>query len=169
MRGFNLYAFINMWLWYGREPRPCRVKRGVKRGVILEFSDKSRKTSCINRSMHRQISDSLYTLSPSHHLFSYSVDSLANASLIEWHCVRCRQDVGASFCVTRFVLSLPYPHTPLEYLVNCQQSDTRVHILCASVFYSPCRRPKSLWASVSCFRCSLMEIWRRKMERHTFR
>lgn len=31
---------------------------------------------------------------------------------------------------------------------------------------SPCKRPKSLWASVSCFRCSSMEIWPRKMKKN---
>lgn len=133
-----------MWLWYRWESRSYWVKCGV----ILESSDKSRKTSCINRSIHRQISDSLYTLSPSHHLFSYSADSLANASLIECHWVRCCQEVAASFCVTHFVLSLSYTHTTSWVscqlsTVWCMQVGACAH-LCASTHraegQSPCER-----------------------------
>lgn len=123
MRAFYPHAFINMWLWYEWAPRSYWVKCWV----ILEFSDKTRKTSCINRSIHHHGLNeqpnewrSLYAL-PLSSLIQWFSDpltverrhalSLSHTSPTECHWVRRCQEVDASFCLTCFVLSLSHTRT----------------------------------------------------------
>lgn len=47
---------------------------------------------------------------------------------------------------------------------ECVHYDVQVCFITIDVLHSPWRRPKSLWASVSCFRCSVMEICQRKIK-----
>lgn len=134
--------------------------------------------------MTSQMSHSLYILPSSHHLvIQWPADSRvlrrsssnADTSRIELHWVSCCHEVGASFCLTHFVLSPPRAHTHTHiHTAHCSRNLSAVNSLMyagrwgctlVGVFYSPWRRPKSLWASVSCFRWSVTETWRRKWKK----
>lgn len=146
MWDFNPHTFINM-------PLRTRHSYWVKCWVTFEFREKPRKTSCINKSMQTaEEAQSVAGWICSLPLVAYSVPrwhgstaSLSNTSLMEGHWVRC-------------CLSLPHTHAHNFHHLMAAQA------CFITLLYSPWRRPKSLWASVSCFRCSVMEICQREIK-----
>lgn len=172
------HAFINMWLRYGRAPRPYRVKCCL----VLKFSDKTRKTSCISGSMrhHRLVNPTgsgFNSLSSLIQLFRDPLTAeLCVTRSLPRHLLSAAEcdavgGAGATFGRTRFALSHTHTRRHTTAWVFRQPSDRCRRVFVRAFFSAvlPCRKTKSLWASVSCLRCSVTETWRRMMEENTFR
>lgn len=166
MRRLYPHAFINMQLRYGWAPRPYRVKCWL----VLKFSDKTRKTSCISGSIrhHRlvnQTGSGFNSLSSLIQLFSNPLTAeLCVTRLVSRHllsateCDAVRRRAPHSVEHVLSYLELTRPDTqPLEYFVNCRQSDKRrwvcVCVLCVCMCLcvyragrqSPCGHPSAAW------------------------
>lgn len=141
MRRLYPHAFINMWLRYGWAPWPYRVKCWL----VLKFSDKTRKTSCISGSIryHRlvnQTGSGFNSLSSLIQLFSDPLTaqlrvthSLSHHLLSATECDAVRRRAPHSVEHVLSYLQLTRADTqPLEYFVNCRQSDKR-RCVCARV------------------------------------
>lgn len=152
MWDFNPHAFINMQL-------PTHWPYGVKCLVVFEFSGKTRKTSRINKSMKRP--------QPTVAGWTRGLPLIAN-SVPQWPV-----DTGTRITYwgplsEMLLIASSHTHTHRQAPEGCRQEcvhyDVQVCFITINVLHSPWRRPKSLWASVSCFRCSVMEICQRKIK-----
>lgn len=157
------HAFINMWLRYGRAPRPYRVKCCL----VLKFSDKTRKTSCISGSMrhHRLVNPTgsgFNSLSSLIQLFRDPLTAeLCVTRSLPRHLLSAAEcdavgGAGATFGRTRFALSHTHTRRHTTAWVFRQPSDrcrwvfVRACVRFFLLFYragrqSPCEHPSAAW------------------------